>query len=164
MILSIDPGNTETAYALIGEDYFPIEKGKVLNNVFIYEILPRVLKQSKYVAIEMIASYGMAVGMTVFETCVWIGRFSQKALDDNAKVYYVYRKEVKINLCGSTKAKDTNITAALVDRFSYPQHKDKGGKGTTKDQGWFYGFSKDVWAAYAVGVTFKDTIQKDLEF
>ena len=29
-------------------------------------------------------------------------------------------------------------------------------KGTKKNKGWFYGVSKDVWAAIAVGVTYHD--------
>jgi hypothetical protein len=48
------------------------------------------------------------------------------------------------------KAKDGNIRQALIDRF--------GVVGTKKNQGWFYGFSGDIWSAYAVGITYKDKL------
>ena len=67
--------------------------------------------------IEMIASYEMAVGQTVFETCVWIGRFVEIASFNNIKFEYIYRKDEKMNLCYSMKAKDSNIRQALIDRF-----------------------------------------------
>ena len=100
------------------------------------------------VIIEMVASYGMAVGKEVFDTCVWIGRFKQKAIENDIPVEYIYRKEEKMNLCNSMKAKDSNIRQALIDRF--------GEVGTKKNPGWFYGFKKDIWQAYAVGVTYLD--------
>lgn len=65
----------------------------------------------------MVASYGMAVGKTVFDTCVWIGRFTELAKLQNIEVEYIYRKEEKINLCKSMKAKDSNIRQSLIDRF-----------------------------------------------
>ena len=95
----------------------------------------------------------MAVGKEVFETCVWIGRFKEIALLKNIQVEYIYRKEEKINLCNSMKAKDTNIRQALIDRF--------GIVGTKKNPGWFYGFKKDIWSAYAVGVTYLDKIKEN---
>ena len=73
----------------------------------------------------MIASYGMAVGKDVFETCIWIGRFTELARLQNIEVEYIYRKDEKINLCNSMKAKDSNIRQALIDRF--------GEVGTKKD-------------------------------
>jgi hypothetical protein len=57
-----------------------------------------------------------------------------------------------MNLCNSMKAKDSNIRQALIDRF--------GEVGVKKAPGWFYGFKKDVWAAYAVGVTYLDKIKE----
>ena len=69
------------------------------------------------VVIEMIASYGMAVGKEVFDTCVWIGRFKQIANSLEIDVEYIYRKEEKMNLCHSMRAKDSNIRQALIDRF-----------------------------------------------
>ena len=66
------------------------------------------------IVIEMIASYGMPVRKEVFETCVWIGKFAEAS---GMRESYIYRKEEKINLCNSMKAKDSNIRQALIDRF-----------------------------------------------
>lgn len=103
------------------------------------------------VVIEMIASYGMPVGREVFETCLWIGRFLQRV--DWMPERLVYRRDVKLHLCGSMKAKDANIRQALIDRY--------GGKekaiGNKKSPGPLYGVSADVWSALAIAVTWSDT-------
>ena len=91
----------------------------------------------------------MAVGKDVFETCVWIGRFIQAI--QPRKHTFVYRKDEKIYLCGSMKAKDSNIRQALIDR--YAKFDFKTGKGVKKNPDTFYGVSKDAWQAIAVGVT-----------
>lgn len=152
-ILAIDPGNKESAYCLLDKDLKPIEFGKFCNENVRTET--RRLFERYYpkvtVAIEMVACYGMAVGKEVFDTCVWIGRFYETFGD--GYTYFVYRKDEKMNLCNSMKAKDGNIIQALKDRF--------GDKGTKKDPGWFYGFAKDVWQAYAVGVTYHDMSLKE---
>lgn len=144
MILAIDPGNVESAYCLIDKKtYKPIEFGKVDNTFLLIKL--GELKYEKLV-IEMIASYGMPVGKEVFETCVWIGRFIQRRICSDYE--YIYRKDVKMNLCNSMKAKDSNIRQALIDRF--------GVVGTKKNKGFFYGFKADIWSAYAVGITYLD--------
>lgn len=148
MILAIDPGNVKSAYCILNPDLSLHEFG-IFENEEILEIISAACcyGKMKNVAIEMIASYGMAVGATVFDTCVWVGRFTEVA-NKYADVTYIYRKDEKMNLCGTMKAKDANIRQALIDRF--------GVVGTKKDKGWFYGVSKDVWAAVAVGVTYHD--------
>ncbi len=147
-ILAIDPGNIESAYCIIEkETYKPIEFGKISNVQMLMKIIE--LRYDEII-IEMIASYGMAVGASVFDTCVWIGRFVQARTCPNFE--YIYRKEEKMNLCYSMKAKDSNIRQALIDRF--------GDVGTKKEPGWFYGFKKDIWSAYAVGVTWLDKQKK----
>jgi hypothetical protein len=155
MILAIDPGNIESAYVVLDENLKPIEFCKWSNHTLMLQICKLINKYKiKHVAIEMIASYGMAVGKEVFDTCVWIGRFTQEA-SKNSEVTYIYRKDEKINLCHTMKAKDGNIRQALIDRF--------GVVGTKKSPGWFYGVSKDVWAAIAVGVTYSDMYLKKSE-
>ena len=145
-IFSIDPGNEQSAYCLLDHNLKPVKFGKVYNNELL--TIMDCLKSRDYdidYAIEMIASYGMAVGKTVFDTCVWIGRFIERC---PLEPTYIYRKDEKMNLCNSMKAKDSNIRQALIDRF--------GVVGTKKNPGWFYGFKSDIWAAYAVGVTYHD--------
>ena len=168
MILAIDPGNEQSGVVLIRErDLKPIVAKKITNEELLDNLLMdryERLEESEcinHVAIEMIASYGMAVGQSVFETCVWIGRFIQ-ALEDNYyndSLKFIYRKDEKMNLCGSMKAKDSNIVQALIDRFA-PNTPNKG-KGTKKEPGWFYGFKKDIWQAYAVAVTYHDIYLKE---
>lgn len=160
MILAIDPGSSESAYVLIDDNLKPIEFAKVDNTELLQYIYDDCFENVKYVAIEMIASYGMAVGKEVFDTCVWIGRFAEllrvRTLAKDAD--FIYRKNEKMNLCNSMKANDSNITQALIDRFASGVRNH--GKGTKKEPGWFYGFSKDIWQAYAVGVTYYDMYLK----
>jgi len=144
MILSIDPGNIQSAFCWIDKDFRIENFGKIPNDellTMIYESEPEMT------VIEMIASYGMAVGKEVFDTCVWIGRFTEASLWAG-KTDLVFRKDVKLNLCGQTRAKDSNVVQALKDRF--------GDKGTKAKQGFFYGFKADCWQAFAVGVTWMD--------
>jgi hypothetical protein len=108
-----------------------------------------------HIAIEMIASYGMAVGREIFETCVWIGRFMQAWRNPKA-VRLIYRRDVKLRLCGTVKAKDANVRQALIDMFP----KTGGGKipqiGTKAQPGPLYGVASHAWAAVAVAVTALD--------
>ena len=153
MIFAIDPGNIESAYVILDEKLKPTEFGKIENEKLL-EVIDAVngdymtyrrCEPKPELAIEMVASYGMPVGESVFETVFWIGRFWEAFNGQKTKVY---RKDVKINLCHSVRAKDSNIRQALIDRF--------GVVGTKKKPGWFYGFKADIWSAYAVGVTYCD--------
>lgn len=154
MILGIDPGNLESGYVYIDENLKPIRFGKISNELLLSAIYDHQL-DTQHIAIEMIASYGMSVGQSVFETCVWIGRFYEAIRQiDDIEPQFIYRKDEKMNLCHTMKAKDSNIIQALVDRFA-PNTTNKG-KGSKKEQGWFYGFKKDIWQAYAVSVTYYD--------
>lgn len=154
-ILAIDPGNIQSGYVVVEHDGEEIrrvlEAGKKGNN----ELLP-MLERKLYgnghdVAIEMIAGMGMTVGQEVFDTCVWIGRFWQTVLwQTGYGPTRIFRREEKLDLCGSLSAKDANIRQSLVDRYAPGQ--PNFGKGTKKDPGFFYGFSADMWAAMAVAV------------
>ena len=151
-LLSIDPGTTESAFVVLDSGVL-IDKGKIGNNAM-RDIC--ISAGCDSLAIEMVASYGMAVGKSVFETCVWTGRFIEAFSGPHTKIY---RKDVKIHLCQSMKAKDANIRQAIIDR--YPE--TGGGRipqiGTKKQPGPLYGVSNDIWAALAVGLYFTDTLE-----
>jgi hypothetical protein len=125
----------------------PIAFGIDLNE----DILDKLNPQSP-VVIERIASYGMPVGESIFETCIWSGRFIQRVADKGGSWSRITRQEVKLHICRSSKAKDANVTRALLDRF--------GPKGTKKKQGVLYGMSKHMWAALALAVTHCDLTYK----
>lgn len=159
-ILAIDPGNEFSGYVIVEHDGNEIikvvDKGKVDNEEM--QIIMSNCGNYDF-AIEMIASYGMAVGKSVFDTCVWIGRFIEHGMSGRLKPHkYIYRAEVKSNLCNSAKAKDANVTQALIDR--YAPYTRNNGKGVKKDPGFFYGFHKDIWQAMGVAVTYFDLYVK----
>lgn len=142
LILAIDPGTTHSGWVTL-RNGLPWNADVIPNA----EVLDRLRVMQGSVAIEMIASYGMAVGAEVFETCVWIGRMLQVAGPERVRL--VYRKDVKMHLCGTPRAKDANIRQALIDLY--------GGKaeaiGTVKKKGPLYGVKSHAWAALGVAVT-----------
>lgn len=147
MILAIDPGTTESGWCLYDAD--GVHGSGVEPNE---AILRRIQHWGGHVAIEMIASYGMAVGREVFETCVWIGRMKQIYRDPDA-VKLVYRRDVKLHLCGTPQAKDPNVRQAIIDLFP----ATGGGKtpqiGTKQQPGPLYGVSSHAWPALGVAIT-----------
>ncbi len=166
--LAIDPGTTKSAYVIYDTcliDMIDIRECRNVRELGIYsneDMLSIVQTVSAdCLAIEMIASYGMAVGKTVFETCVWIGRIAQQFREVQKKPFhFIYRKDVKMHLCGTPRAKDSNIRQAILDL--YPEAG--GGKtpqiGTKSQPGPLYGISKDVWAALGVAITYSENKQK----
>lgn len=143
MILAIDPGTTESGWCRM-QDGRVLASGVETNEEMLESLKSHDGTPIHTVAIEMVASYGMAVGREVFETCVWIGRF-QQAWHTPAAVRLIYRRDVKLHLCGTAKAKDPNIRQALLDML--------GPQGTKKAPGPTYGVKSHAWAALALAVT-----------
>ena len=155
-ILALDPGTTQTGWAIVADDMRVLEHGITQNNVVLSRISNHATEggfdfKIDGVATEMIASYGMPVGREVFETCIWIGRFMQ-AWRSPEKVIIVYRKDVKMHLCGTTRAKDTNVRQAIIDLYEPTGGGSTPQIGTTKQPGPLYGVSSHVWPAIGVGI------------
>ncbi len=160
-IFAIDPGNIESGWVLADASTLkPIRFGKDENDKILGILFDTSLEFSDvdYV-IEMIKSYGMPVGAEVFDTCVWIGRFTEcitnlEPFGRETMPAYIGRLEEKTTICHSAKANDATIRQALIDRFA--PNTSNYGKGNMKDPGWFFNFRKDIWSAYAVAVTYHD--------
>lgn len=141
-LLGIDPGTTESAW-VIWDGARVLDHRKEPNR----ELLQR-LRENAFafeldgIAIEMVASYGMPVGQTVFQTCVWIGRFIEAAR--RPVLPPVYRLAVKMELCHDSRAKDPAIRRALLDRC--------GPQGSKASPGPTYGLARDAWAALGVAI------------
>lgn len=145
-ILAIDPGTGESAYVVWdNKREIVLARGIESNSVLIQRLIGKDFSNCAILIIEMVESFGMPVGKEVFETCVWIGRFIQAW---KGKSERLYRREVKMQLCGTARAKDSNIRQYLIDRFGKP--------GTKKNPGKLYGIKADLWSALALAVTYAD--------
>lgn len=145
--IGIDPGPRESAL-VVWDGSRVIKSGDLLNGELAeYLDSPNA---GVTVACEWIESFGMAVGREVFETVFAIGMFSQ-----HAPLRLVPRRDVKMHLCASPRAKDGNIRQALIDRF--------GAVGTKKTPGPLFGIAGHRWAALAVAVTAHDLAVTDHE-
>lgn len=156
-LLAIDPGPTKSAWVMFSDE--SIEDFGIDDNETIVSEQCWWYPQETRMAVEMVQSFGMSVGEEVFETVLWTGRFIESysrrhLLARHCPQWFkVYRKDVKLHLCGSMRAKDANIRHALIDRY--------GGKdaaiGTKRSPGPLYGIKADLWSALAIGVTWLDT-------
>lgn len=160
-VFAIDPGNTQSAYCVVDAATFrPLEFAKIPNEELRERIKDFRFDEGDRGAVEMLQSYGNLIGRDVLETAVWIGRFSER-LDRKLMhpAEMVFRMEEKMHITGDPKAGDANIRRALIDRFC--SHDFRSGKGTKKEPDFFYGFAADIWAAYAVALTYIETRLND---
>lgn len=154
MILAIDPGPEYSAWVMYDEKLkIPVAWGKEPNNDIVARL--GVGLSAHYLVIEMIASYGMAVGADVFETCVWIGRYIERWFEETEReAKRLFRRDVKLHLCQSPKAKDSNVRQALIDRYGPGKEKAVGRKASP---GPLYGLKADMWQALGVAITFAES-------
>lgn len=138
IVVGIDPGPRESA--VVEWDGGTVVFSADTENDAMQEYL-----QARHVTVacEWIESFGMPVGQSIFQTVFAIGGFAQ-----HARLRLIPRRDVKLHLCGSPRAKDGNIRQALIDRF--------GPVGTKKSPGPLFGISSHRWAALAVAVTAHD--------
>lgn len=161
-LIAIDPGNIDSAYIIWNGEQV-IEKGKVDNRTLLGRI---VLCEVDLAVIEMVSSYGMPVGQTVFDTCVWLGMFKREFEQYKIPVQLHFRTSIKLHHCKMTYAKDGNVRQALVDKYGedYSKKKPNNIYNTANDKIYMTG---DLWSAFALATYITENEgrdeQRDLE-
>jgi len=151
IIMAIDPGNVFSGIVVFNTSTENILKYGKFDNYFVNRFIEANHSKIDCFVFEMIASYGMA-GKTVFDTCVWIGRFIQniETLNTNKPWYRVVRSKVAAHILDKKKkgevvtgpkSKDSRIRLKMIEYF-----------GETKTKG----ISKDAWQALALAKYFMD--------
>lgn len=121
-ILGIDPGTTQSGVVLFDplcEE--PVVYAAVRDNDYLLSSLRsraidgNALSGPHVLAIEVPRARGMPFSNEMIDTVLWAGRFLE-AWGDRPSAR-VDRKDVKMLLCGATTAKDSNVRAAIIDRF-----------------------------------------------
>lgn len=156
-ILGIDPGTDQSAFTFWNPGNERIDQKGILDN---NDILILLRETGEYppskliVAIEDIECFGMPVGREVFETVRWTGRFQEVCAYYELQCSFIKRSKIKNHLCHSSRAKDPNVRAALIERFGPPGVKNKPGL--------LYGIKTHIWSALSVAVTYGDYLKDPL--
>jgi hypothetical protein len=145
-IYGVDPGEKDTGW-VIWNGKRVLEMGITPNEEFLERL--RASTESIPLYIEMIASYGMPVGKSTFETVVWIGRFIEVWSIQGYPWQFCYRTNIRTHHCNSSKAGDANVAQALRDKY--------GDKGTKKQPGPFFGVRSHIWSAVAIATYAMET-------
>lgn len=160
LVFAVDPGYERSAWVL-WDGTAILSRGRVSNAALLGKVathwdepVHRHFYGNITLVVEQVESFGMAVGREVFETVWWAGRFHQAWTLRGFRAERLTRKAVKLHLCGTPRAKDTNIRAALMDKF--------GGKaaavGSRLTPGPLFGVKADEWAALAVAITWREGV------
>ena len=159
MIVAIDPGPTVSGVVFYDHDKQRVVTARSdLENVIVLTMLttPYPFASTSELVIEQVVSYGKPVGVEVFETVFWTGRFAQ-AWDTlrPRPCVRIPRRDVCRHLCNSSRGVgDPEVRQALIDRFGPGRDVAIGRKAAP---GPLYEVRKHAWAALAVAVTHADT-------
>lgn len=119
-----------------------------------------------FLIIEMVSCYNMKVGETIFETCVWIGRFLQAWCKDSEEIEInssgrLARKSVLIHMCGTTRVKDKDVRKAVIKRYPATGGGQTPQIGIKAQQGPLYGVHDDIFQALGLAITCAETMLGD---
>lgn len=156
-VLAIDPGNKTSGWVYMHERQFRCGKSEE-DNTTMHSVIEGY-RDVDVIAIEWIQSYGMTVGKEVFHTCRWVGRFQQVADAIQRRTQLVYRRDVKLHLCHSARAKDGNVRQAILDLYPATGGGSRPQIGTKKQRGPLYGVSGHMWPAVALALTVQESKQ-----
>jgi hypothetical protein len=140
VVVGIDPGPDEHGIVVLVDNKVR-QKVNLRTDSAIDCLVDIHYRHIAVIACEIIESYGMPVGRSTFQTCIRIGEIYREI----PTMRLIPRKDVKMHLCGTVRAKDANVRQALIDIY--------GPKGTSKNRGQTYGFNNHLWAALAVADT-----------
>lgn len=167
-ILCIDPGTTHSGVVVYDGEKVLYSNAEMEN----YTVLDFILNgeisvgrkqtyQYECLVVEMIQNYAKVVGEAVFETVLWTGRFIQVANSANIPCQKIFRKDVKLFLCGTARAGNANVRQAIIDMFP----KVGGGKtpsiGTKKQPGPLYDMKSHAFSALALGLLYYDRLRDE---
>lgn len=152
VVIGLDPGPERSAWCALNGAGDPLTWSILPNAQAVNDLrLLQAVDPRAVLCVEMVASYGMPVGASIFETCVWIGRFLDAWEAAGGRTDRLTRIQIKSHLCHSAKACDSNIRWALIDLYG-----GNAAIGTKRLPGPLYGIKRDGWAALAVARTWLD--------
>lgn len=158
-VYAVDPGPERSALVVLGSDLSIVGAHLWENDALLRELWRNVAPLGSQLVVERIESYGKPVGVEVFDTCIWTGRFIEAWRGVRPSMQDAWsllpRRAVKLHLCDSPRATDATIRQALIDRYGPGREK---AIGTKRNPGPLYGIKADLWAALALGITYQETV------
>lgn len=162
-ILGIDPGPCESAWVLY-EDSKVIAHGLEDNSCVLLRLsaapFAPAFGTNLWPVVEVVKNYGQIVGDSVLHTAIWIGRFVQKWEDSglHARSFELVPRKTYISyLCGSSKANDSGVRQAVIDKLGPPWIPPKG-KG--RKPGPTHGLANDEWQACGLCLGYEEILQE----
>ena len=138
-VFAIDPGPIQSAF--VRWDGERIIEHAIWRNGDLLSRLKGGFNDGDTLLVEMVENYGKPAGKDLFETAVFVGAF-MNAGEMMAGRFRVLRRTVKYWHCRTMKAGDTQIRAAMVEKYGEPGTKAKPGRT--------YGVKADEWQALAL--------------
>ena len=162
LIYGVDPGTIQSGVVIYDTVQERVRFADIIKNseVWSHRAIEHEFAIDAF-AVEMVSHYGrnMPAGASLFETCVWIGRFieawNQRKSTEQGHAILVYRRDQKLHLCDTPRAGDKEIRQALLDRFGGNR---KIALGVKKHQGPLFGIKSHSWNALAVALTAYETV------
>ena len=171
----IDPGSGKcsTGYVKLS-DRGEVGFARVMDNSQVRSKVKEI-PDGDMLVVEMPRTMGMPANDHVFETAYHAGRIVE-AFGRDDRVVRIYRPDVKKAICGQMAARDSNIRAAIIDRYGGKRQaigavkcqacKGRGWRGRGRPQcdvcrggrwevppGPLHAVVDHCWAALALGLT-----------